>query len=123
MSLSLLLSIYFVFLLIYSAIMSFAVYKVFMFAKNKDLKGYSRRMTFAFLTTVFFIIFVTFLVIRSYDWNDGFGFYCKQVFPASCFCEISSEAQKTCQDAKNAADLKKQTNSINLNTADQLPKT
>lgn len=94
-----------------------------MFARNQDLKGYSKRMTFAFLTTVFFIVFITFLIIRSYDWNDGFSFYCKQVFPNSCFCEISADAQKACQEAKNAKALQKQTNSANINTINQLPKT
>lgn len=120
MSLSLLLSIYVVFLLIYSAVLGFAVYKVFMFSKNKDLKGYSKRMTFAFLATVFFIIFITFLVIRSYDWNDGFSFYCKQLSPGSCFCEINADAQRACQDVKNTAAKQKQTDSIN--NGSQLPK-
>lgn len=122
MSLSLLLSIYVVFLLIYSTILGFAVYKVFMFAKNKDLKGYSRRMTFAFLTTVFFIFLVTLIVIRSYNWNDGLGYYCKQIFPTSCSCELNSADQKACQDAKNAALNEKKTSSVNLNISSQLSK-
>lgn len=114
-TLSFLLTIYILFLITYSAVIGFAVYKVFMFAKNKDLKGYSRRMTLAFLALVIFIFFVSLLVIRTYTWNDNFGFYCKQVAPASCFCETDSEAQKACQE--------KQSEKINSAIKNQLPKT
>jgi hypothetical protein len=80
--------------------MGFAVYKVFMFAKNINLKGYSRKMTLAFLAVTFAIFLISILIIRSYEWNDNFGFYCKQVFPTSCLCEVTADAQKVCQETK-----------------------
>ncbi len=108
MTLSFLLTIYVLFLLTYGAVMGFAVYKVFMFAKNKDLKGYSRKMTFAFLASVLIIFLISILIIRTYEWNDNFGFYCKQVSPTSCFCEISADAQKACQETKSLKAKEKQ---------------
>jgi hypothetical protein len=83
--------------------MGFAVYKVFMFAKNRELKGYSRRMTLTFLIIVLFIFFVSLLIIRSYEWNDNFSYYCKIASPKSCICEPTQEKQKICQDEQKKA--------------------
>jgi len=94
-----------------------------MFAKNKVLKGYSRRMTLVFLITTLFIVFVTFLIIKSYNWNDSFGFYCKQVMPTSCFCETNAAKQKACRDQKDAANNPKQSTGLNNSILVQLPKT
>lgn len=121
MTLSFLLIVYILFLITYGAVIGFAVYKVFMFAKNKDLKGYSRKMTYVFLISVLFIFLVSILIIRSYVWNDSFGFYCKQVFPTSCICEINADAQKACQENKKIeAEKKKSTEKSNI--IKQLPK-
>lgn len=117
--LSFLLSIYVIFLLLYAVVMGFAVYKVFMFAQNKDLKGYSRRMTIAFLIAVLFIFFVSLLIIRNYQWNDGFSYYCTKLSPGSCICEPTKEAQDICAAKKKEAAAKVQGNQ----NSNQLPQT
>jgi len=78
--------------------MAFAVYKVFLFAKNKDLKGYSRRISLIFTIVILSIVFITFLVIPRYQWNDNLGYYCKKVFTESCFCESNKKIRKECED-------------------------
>jgi len=114
MSISFLLSIYAIFLILYSVVMGFAVYKVFMFAKNTELKGYSRRMTLGFLITILFIFFVSLLIIRGYQWNDGFSYYCKQLSPGSCICEPTQKEQSDCTDRKKKAteNADKKTNNL-----------
>ena len=75
---SILLTFYFLFLLTYGGILGFAVYRVFLFAKNRDLKGYSRRITLSFVMIVLFFIFSSLIVIQRYDWNDSASNLLKQ---------------------------------------------
>ena len=67
---SIMLTIYFIFLLVYAAFMGFAFYKVFLFAQNKDLKGYSRRISLVILMMMLFVILVTLIIIQGYQWDD-----------------------------------------------------
>jgi hypothetical protein len=108
MSLSIFLTIYFLFLIVYGALLGFAVYKVFLFAKNRDLKGHSRRITLVFLIIVLSVVFISFLLIPRYHWDDNIGFYCKKI-SKSCSCESDSVKRDECiakqkidQEAKKA---------------------
>ena len=95
MSLSIFLTIYFLFLIVYGALIGFAVYKVFLFAKNRAIKGYSRRITLVFMIVVLSVISISFLFIPRYHWNDNFGFYCKKIFN-SCSCETDDSTKSEC---------------------------
>jgi len=68
---SLLLTIYLLFLITFLGLMSFSVYRVFMFCKNKELAGYSRRITFVIIAISVFAIFFSFLWIGQYKWDDN----------------------------------------------------
>jgi len=120
MSLSIFLTIYFLFLIVYGALLGFAVYKVFLFAKNRDLKGYSRRITLVFLIVVLSVVFISFLLIPRYHWDDNLGFYCKKI-SQSCSCETDDQKREEClANQKKASEAKKadqtsQTNQDNSN--------
>lgn len=73
MQISIMLTIYFFFLLGYAGFMAFAFYKVFLFAQNKDLKGYSRRISLIVLILVLAIVLITFIIIQRYQWDDNVG--------------------------------------------------
>ena len=115
MSLSIFLTIYFLFLIVYGALLGFAVYKVFLFAKNKDLKGYSRRITLVFLIVVLSVVFISFLLIPRYHWDDSLGFYCKKI-SHSCSCETDSAKKEAClADQNKAKETTKNDQSTNTN--------
>jgi len=78
---SLLLTIYFLFLLTYIAVMSFALYRVFIFGKNKALAGYSRKISITIIIISLIIIFSTFSFVARYDWDDNFSFWVSKVIP------------------------------------------
>lgn len=81
---SLLLTFYLLFLVTYFAIIGFAVYRVFLFAKNKQFKGYSRRATLGFIIIIFFIVFTSMIVIQRYNWDDNATYWCEQAFSGPC---------------------------------------
>lgn len=103
MSWSILMTIYLIFLIIYSALMGFAVYKVFLFAKNKEFKGYSRRITLGFMISVLSVMLFSFLVTSRYHWDDDFNaYYCHFISDNNCSCRATPEEQKQCEeDQKN----------------------
>ena len=103
MTLSVLLTIYFLFLITYGALMWFAFDRVLLFARDKDLKGYCRRMSLTVLSLIVSIILVSFLFIKSYYWDDGFSYYCGVVSGKSCFCEFNREKRAECERQKNIA--------------------
>jgi len=80
---SLLLTIYFLFLITYLSVIGFAVYRVFIFGKNKKLAGYSRKMSLAVVSVIAGIIFLTFLGIARYNWDDDLGTWIRIVFPST----------------------------------------
>jgi len=67
---SIMLTIYFLFLTGYAAFMAFAFYKIFLFAQNKDLKGYSRRISLIVLILMLTVILITLIIIQGYQWDD-----------------------------------------------------
>ena len=73
MQISIMLTIYFLFLLAYAGFMAFAFYKVFLFAQNKDLKGYSRRISLVILMLALTVVLITLVIIQRYQWDDSVG--------------------------------------------------
>ena len=73
MQISILLTIYFLFLLVYAGFMAFAFYKVFLFAQNKELKGYSRRISLVVLILILSVVLISFIIIQRYQWDDNVG--------------------------------------------------
>ena len=114
MTLSIFLTVYFLFLIVYSAIIGFAVYKVTLFAKNKDLKGYSRRITLVFLTIVLSVVALSFFIIPQYNWNDNFGYYCKRIFTQTCSCETDAALRAQCEKDKKENISKPKKSQINI---------
>lgn len=70
---SILLTIYAVFLIAYLSLISFAFYRVLIFAQEKQLKGYSRRISLIVASIILCAILFNIAMIRQYRWDDNFS--------------------------------------------------
>lgn len=60
-------------------------------------------MTLGFIGVVLFIIFIDLLIIRAYQWNDDFAFYCNKALPGNCFCKTNDVDKNACYNQQKTA--------------------
>ena len=63
----------------YGVVLGFAIYRVFLFAKNKDLKGVTRKVTLSFMIIVLFVILISLTIIKNYEWNDTIDYWWNEI--------------------------------------------
>ncbi len=66
---NILITIYLIFLIAYLALMGFAFYRVFIFCKNKDLKGYSKSMSYFVMVLIAVVLSISFILFIKHDWS------------------------------------------------------
>jgi len=60
--------------------MSFALYRVFIFCKNKDLAGYSKKISIIIMGVILAILIFTLIFSVPYNWDDSLGKWSKIIF-------------------------------------------
>lgn len=72
---SILLTLYFLALLTFLGVFSFALYRVWLFSQHKEIAGKSMLVATGFIFVAGVIIFVSFIGLSQFVWNDDPGYY------------------------------------------------